>query len=170
MENNNEKSDALQDDPEYYFNEEHFASLVLNSDDFREKNLTEIRNLVGLLNTKDHKSKSEALQILKKQDGREMLLFAISSDEFREFRQALVASCWESGLDFSSYLEFFVQLILGSDFGISMEACTVIECMEGELKEPARSVCLTKLREYSDIHQEKRELILPILEFLSNRI
>ena len=166
--NDFDKNDALQDDPSHYFNEEQFSTLVLNSDDFAKKNKEQIKNLVGLLTSGSTDEKDKALYILKKEDGREMLLYAIANSEFKSLRQQLVAACWESGLDFSKFIEFFVQLIMDSEYGLSMEACTVIECMEGPFQKNTVELCLTKLSELFDSGDEKQPLLEPVIEHLKN--
>jgi hypothetical protein len=166
--NDFDKNEALQDDPSHYFNEEHFTTLVLNSDSFAQKNKEQIENLVSLLSKGGIEDKDEALRILKKEDGREMLLFAIAGDDFKSFRQQLVAACWESGLDFSKFLEFFVQIILGSEYAVCMEACTVIECMEGPFPSSIKELCLNKLQDLNQNDNEKKDLVEPVIEYLSS--
>ena len=79
-----------------------------------------------------------------------------------------MAACWESGLDFSKYLEFFIQLIIGSDYGLCMEACTVIECMEGPFQTNTQELCLSKLIELCEKDKEKQQLLEPVIEHLKN--
>jgi len=42
----------------------------------------------------------------------------------------LVASCWESGLDYTVHLPVFVELLLRQDYAVGLEALTVVQQME----------------------------------------
>lgn len=92
----NPEHEALRDDPDFYFDENNFSTLVLNSEDYSKKHFDEIKNLVKLLTSGDRDTKEEALKLLKTDDGRDLLMSAITSKEYRDDRAALVAACWES--------------------------------------------------------------------------
>ena len=114
--------------------------------------------------------KDQALLILKRDDGKEMLLSAIADKAFRDNRNILIAACWESGLDFSKYLEVFVVLVLTGNYTECMEAATVIENMEDELPEDIRSIAVQKLNEEIKLQSEKREFYIQVLDFLNDSV
>jgi hypothetical protein len=158
--------DALRDDPNFYFDENNFSTLVLHSEEFAHKHVDEIKNLVELISSNERDEREEALKILKKENGAMMLLSSIASKEFREHRPKLIAACWESGLDFTEHFEFFLHLALTGDFSVSMEAVTVIENMEGKIPDDLRSIAITKMEEGIAAENEKSELYKVVLQFL----
>ena len=48
-------------------------------------------------------------------------------------RANLLRVCWESSLDFSDYLEIFVDFLMEENFIIALEASTVIENLHGKI-------------------------------------
>ena len=42
-------------------------------------------------------------------------------------KQSLVAACWQSGLDFSAYIDIFLDIFLEEDYMTALEAFSVIE-------------------------------------------
>lgn len=161
------RHEALNDDPEFYFDENNFSTVVLNSEDFSKKNSEEIKNLVVLICSENREDKDKALLVLKQQDGRELLLSAIADKSFRDSRNKLVAACWESGLDFSKYLEVFVILLLSGNYLEAIESLTVIENMENKLPDDIRILSVNKLEEAAKSETEKRELYLIAKDFLT---
>jgi hypothetical protein len=61
-----------------------------------------------------------------------------------ETRTALIASCWQSGTDYSPFLEYFVKWSMSGDYGATLECLTVIE-------QWAPSVSGTDRRAFTDI-------------------
>lgn len=55
------------------------------------------------------------------------LIEAIANPKYHVFQVELIAAIWESGLDASDYLEFFIDLIIEQDYLVGIEAITVIE-------------------------------------------
>jgi hypothetical protein len=162
------KHEALNDDPEFYFDENNFLTVVLNSEDFSKKNSEEIKNLVDLISSEIREDKDKALILLKQEDGRELLLSAIANKSFRESRSKLIAACWESGLDFSKYLEAFVILILSGNYMEALEALTVIENMESKLPEEIKMLSIKKMEEACQTESEKNDLLIQAISFLQN--
>jgi predicted DNA-binding protein len=44
-----------------------------------------------------------------------------------ETRTAFIASCWQSGTDYSPFIEYFVKWSMSGDYGTILECLTVIE-------------------------------------------
>lgn len=161
-------NNPLEDDPEFYFDQSQFNTLMINTDEFAKKNEAEIRNLISLVTSKETEEKREALKLLKVEKGQEMLLYAIASPEFKEYRAKLLAACWESGLDFTKYFEFFLQLVLNADYQSSLEAITVVENMEGKIPEELRTLAIEKLLEAVAAGNEKSELFKDLVAHLNS--
>ncbi|HEX2394553.1 MAG TPA: hypothetical protein VHI78_04365, partial [Bacteroidales bacterium] len=58
-----------------------------------------------------------------------------------------VAACWQSGLDFSSYLQVFAGLFIQGDYSTALEAFTVIEESLGNATEDEVYACIQFLKE-----------------------
>jgi HEAT repeat protein len=52
---------------------------------------------------------------------------SLKNKDFGEYQNAVVAACWQSGLDFSRHLRVFAGLFIQGDYKTALEAFTVIE-------------------------------------------
>ncbi len=79
----------------------------------------------------------------------------------------LIKICWENSLDYSKYMDFFLNLIFTQSYEISIEAMTVIEqnihFLDEEHKKDLLHTILVKM---IDIEDKKK----PILELIKNSI
>jgi hypothetical protein len=164
----NPHENPLEDDPEFYFDQNQFMTLVVNSEEFAKKNVEQIKNLVEVLSSSSREDKDEALRILKKEEGQELLLHAIAKEEFRDHRAVLIAACWESGLDFTKHFDFFLYLSLNADYLSSLEAITVIENIEGKIPDELKKLALEKLNEAIAAGNEKSDLFRDLIETLNS--
>lgn len=111
-----------------------------------EKDKKDIAHLIELLaSNRNRQFKENALRELKSEAGKELLMKAIAVTEDYKIRRALVAACWEAGLDFSRYLSFFVQLALISDFESCLDVLTIIEDMQGPFDKKMLDESIAKL-------------------------
>ena len=58
----------------------------------------------------------------------------------------LLRVCWESAIDFSEYLEVFVNILVNEDFLAALEASTVIENLHGNMDEGKVRLAIDRLR------------------------
>ena len=58
----------------------------------------------------------------------------------------LLRVCWESAIDFSEYLEVFVNMLVNEDFLAALEASTVIENLHGNMDEGKVRLAIERLR------------------------
>jgi hypothetical protein len=134
-----------------YFNSKEYATTIIgNSDDVTIPVTSEdkISKLISLLTDPANKEiREEALLTLKKEKGGDLLLLAIASPKAKDVRHKLVAACWESEINFSKYLPFFILLALDDDYLTSLEAITTIENMEGPFQENDIANAIKKLKE-----------------------
>ncbi len=136
----------MEDFKKYFDNKEYVTKIVGAEEE--EANLTiandKITSLIQLLTLSENRDfKEETLLILKKEKAGDLLITAIKKT--KKNKHILVAACWESEIDFSKHLPFFVALALDTDYLVSLEAITVISTMEGpfnpnEVKEAIKSV------------------------------
>lgn len=122
----------MEDFKKYFDNKEYVTKIV--GADEEEAGLTvandKITSLIQLLTLSENRDfKEETLLILKKEKAGDLLITAIKKT--KKNKHILVAACWESEINFSNQLPFFVSLALDSDYLISLEAITVISTMEG---------------------------------------
>lgn len=123
------------DDLKKYFNSKEYATTIIGGQEGVTMPVTsedKISTLISLLTDPANKDvKEETLLTLKKEKGGDTLLLAIASPKAKAVRHLLVAACWESEINFSKYLPFFILLAMDEDYLISLEAITTIETMEG---------------------------------------
>ncbi|MGB3948869.1 MAG: hypothetical protein WBM13_12860 [Bacteroidia bacterium] len=140
-----------KEDLKKYFNPKEYITKIIGvesaEDEAESIGEEKINNLINLLvETTDYKLKEQALLTLKKEKGEELLLVAIASDKAKEKRHRLVAACWESEINFSKYLPFFVLLAIDNDYLVSLEAITVISTMEGPFDKKQLEEALVKVK------------------------
>ncbi len=62
----------------------------------------------------------------------------------------LLRICWESAIDFSEYLDVFVDMLLNEDFITALEASTVIENLGGKISEEKLVAAIKRLENNKD--------------------
>jgi len=67
------------------------------------------------------------LSEIKTQEAVPLIAESLDKIDFGDYLPAFVASCWQSGLDFSKYLHVFVGLFIQADYMTALESFTVIE-------------------------------------------
>ena len=91
------------------------------------------------LNTKNHTEKNalilEFLACLKDSKARSIMMDLIQQTDLKEYQQLLLSTIWNSPLDYTDYLEVFVDLALKGDFIITLECLTIIENLDGPFSE-----------------------------------
>ena len=85
------------------------------------------------------------LNDLKKKEVIQVIIDAISDKNYLAIRKDLVASCWQSGLDYHEHIMVFINVTLTGDYASALEAYTVIEDCIGEIKDAERARCAKKL-------------------------
>lgn len=55
---------------------------------------------------------------------------AIEDDKYKPIRKSILTACWQNGLDFSTFLPVFVDLIINEEWETAFEAFTVIDNFE----------------------------------------
>lgn len=153
------------EDLKKYFNPKEYITKIIGVDGVEEEaepvDETKINNIITLLaDNPDYAVKEQALLTLKKEKGEELLLVAIASDKAKEKRNRLVAACWESEINFSKYLPFFVLLALDNDYLVSLEAITVISTMEGPFDKKHLEDALVKVKKAKPTITTERVVLL----------
>jgi len=76
---------------------------------------TEIKNLLGTV--KDKESINSFMR-------------AIEDERYKNIRKSILVACWQNGLDFSTFLSVFIDLVIIEEWEIAFEAFTVIDNLE----------------------------------------
>ena len=136
------KGDLIPEiDPKKLFDEKEYATIILGSDAAGKKDLENADCAAILVSkTTSREDKDEALKQLKENDARAFLITAINRSKKPEQKAALIAACWETGLDFSADYLFFTGLIGHEDFYVSFEAFTVIQELETDQETLGRAL------------------------------
>jgi hypothetical protein len=155
MENNN--------DLKKYFNSKEYSTAIIGGESgepVAALSESKISTLISLLTDPSNKDiREEALITLKKEKGGELLLAAIASPKSEGKKNVLVAACWESEINFSKYLPFFILLALNDDYLISLEAITVIENMEGPFEKKHLTEGIQKLKEKKKSTDSEKQVL-----------
>jgi hypothetical protein len=115
--------------------------------------------------------KEATLLNLKKEKGGDILLLAIASPKSDKNRHLLIAACWESEINFSQYLPFFILLALDTDYLVSLEAITVISNMEGPFNNENVKEGIEKIKAIQkNITSEKAVLLNDLIDTLEGFI
>ncbi|MDQ3048139.1 MAG: hypothetical protein M3R27_11375 [Bacteroidota bacterium] len=168
-----------KEDLKKYFDSKEYVTKIIGSEE-ESNELPEIEpsaqkdskidTLISLLTDPQNKDvKEETLLTLKKDKGEEVLLKAIATQKAKDKQHLLVAACWESEINFSKYLPFFVLLALSPDYLVSLEAITTIENMEGPFEPDAVKNAILKIKaEQKKITDEKAVLLNDLVMTLEN--
>jgi len=90
----------------------------------------------------------ELLASIAVNGSKEAWLSILKSKEFAPFQAQVVNILWNTRIDFSQELEFFVQLALQLDYLGTLECLTLIEQMEGPFQEHQLLESELLLKEY----------------------
>ncbi len=67
------------------------------------------------------------LNDLKDKKSAGMIPEAILQNRHRKNLDRIVASCWQNGLDYSPYIDLFIDLVIEEDFMTALESFSVVE-------------------------------------------
>ncbi len=98
-----------------------------------------------------------------------ILVDALRTRENNQIRKEIIQACWESGLDYSSHLPYFVDLFLTLDFEESIEAFTLIENTYLDFNPPEefKPALTQKIKTFAvDLPEHKQNLALELLNLL----
>jgi hypothetical protein len=163
---------TTENDYKKYFNPQEYITHIVGADKSEEEtesDTKEVTLLTSLLTDPLHKdAKEETLLLLKKEKKEDFLLMAIAQQKDKKLLPPLVAACWESEINMSKYLPFFVLLALDDDFFVSLEAMTVISEMQGPFDQTQVKQAIQKIKEeQKKLNNEKVVLLNDLLDALN---
>lgn len=97
---------------------------------------------------------------LKSTDTIPFMIEAIQNKRYADELKELLNCCWQNGLNYSSYLPLFIDLVIKEEFLISFEAFTVIENMYGKIDKTVITQQLEKINNSLGINDEQKKYLL----------
>lgn len=105
---------------------------------------------------------------IKESSAREEIIYEINRNHKKTTIAMLVASCWQSGLDYSLYIADFARAFNNGDFATAIECYTVIEESYEYLTRKNRDEIISILEENKTINPpEKSALMVELVNMLS---
>ena len=134
-------------DPEKLFDEKEYATIIIGSEGMSKKDTSNADFVTALVSANStREEKDEALIALKENNAQPFMINAIAKTKNLSQKALLIASCWETGLDFSKDYKVFIDLIAHENFLVSFEAFTVIQEMEAEIDADTLQTSLSDLK------------------------
>ena len=127
-----------------------------------------LTELLHLTSNPEIKSKITGLFAnLKESDAIPLIVEAIQNQKYAPELKELVASCWETGLDYSNYLTLFVDLLVESDFLVAYDSYPVIVNMTAKIDQVKIDAEIDRLEEaMKTASDQKKALMLDVIDFL----
>lgn len=106
---------------------------------------------------------------IKTQEAVPYLVESIERLESGDYYPQYIAACWQSGLDFSAYLQIFVNVFIRADYQTALEAFTVIEESLINANDDIKAGCLLQLKSSHDvISGNKQPLYRELIKIIKN--
>ena len=86
---------------------------------------------------------------IKEKDAVPVIVESLRKYDFKDKIADIIATCWQSSLDFSAYLDFFAEYFFKNDYQTSIEVFTVIEESLHNTTIPQRKSCLNIIEKNS---------------------
>lgn len=120
--------------------------------------------LFDLLNSKpEHEIEVEITKLLgtvKDKDSVNTFMRAIEDDKYKSIRKTILTACWQNGLDFSTFLPVFIDLIVNEEWEIAFEAFTIIDNLEMLPNDAILKTSIEKINSVMDSLNEQKEYFL----------
>lgn len=122
-------------------------------------------------NQQIHEEVFQMLGQLKEKECVEYVIKEINSGDSKKHITRLLATCWQSGLDYSQHLLTFAEQFTTSDYITSIEAFTVIEEWIHNTSRADIQACKQYLVDsISEISQEKKPLYLELVKLVESSL
>jgi len=98
-------------------------------------------------------------------------VFMVAVKEYRGNTgyEKLISACWQCGLDFSAYIDQFIELVIDDGYYTALEAFSVVEENVTNLNSQQRSARIEFIRSKIEfLSPEKRLLVNELMSLLSN--
>lgn len=113
------------------------------------------------------KAISEFFNDLKDLSARHEIIMEIRKPWNEDTISMLVSSCWQSGLDYSDYIEDMIKIFIEGDYTAAIECMTVIEGSVAESSRERRDDLIKTIKDTDRVWvNEKKSLTLELLSIL----
>ncbi len=106
---------------------------------------------------------------MKDASGIPYIIEALNDKQYQKIWHEIIATCWQSGLNFSGYLETFVDIFLEEDYLTALEAFSVIEqsiiYLEESRIQHYRNYLVSNLE---GVKEEKKPLVTELINIMSS--
>jgi hypothetical protein len=168
------KEESKKNEPFFHLSEDYssafFGSIPgkVSAENSAADNAKLISNFIDLLTNPDKKDlKQDALDIIRDAKAHQFLVDLIARPDQKKHQRELVMACWETGLDFSTHLIFFSNLVVNCEYPVALEAITVIDEMH-VLTDASQVAEALNILQSSSLSPEKQSLVSETTERLSN--
>lgn len=124
--------------------------------------------LFDLLNTMPgHEVEVEIVKLIgsvKSKESVNTFMRAVEDEKYKPIRQKLLTACWQNGLDFSSFLPVFIDLVIAEEWDVAFEAFTVIDNLEYLPGEEIINISKLKITEALPAANEQKRYFLTEIE------
>ncbi|MFP4620467.1 MAG: hypothetical protein ACLFM7_04110 [Bacteroidales bacterium] len=133
-----------------------------------------IPELVGLLRRTNKKEiRNQILEILnnlKTQASATELARAVRKNKQRDLLAYLVAACWKNGLDYTDFIDDFIDIFIQYDYLLALDAFTVIENSTKYLSEVSVEPRINKLSSHEpEMDDNKKRLTGELIRILRTK-
>jgi len=134
-------------------------------------NIEIIPELIKLLNqnndTQVKNNLTSFFNDLKFKEATNEIIKALKNDNFKKIHHILLSSCWQSGLDYSIYINVFIDIFISGTYLDAIESFTIIENFEGKISiEQIKDAILKLKSEINNIENDKKELLVELVHVL----
>jgi hypothetical protein len=120
--------------------------------------------LFDLLNSKPEpeiaKEIIKLLGTVKDKDSVNMFMRAVEEIKFKPIWKIILSTCWQNGLDFSTFIPVFIDLIINEDWEIAFEAFTIIDNLETLPDETIIKIASEKIKVSLESANEQKSYFL----------
>jgi len=104
---------------------------------------------------------------IKEQSAAPVLVDAISKRNFGDDTSQVVATFWQSRLDFSNYLPTFIRIFIKEDYQTALEAFTVVEDSVSKITSEMQQECINILKSAENsISSDKKLLFKELIKVI----
>lgn len=111
---------------------------------------------------------SSMVATLKNKESARYMAEEVQRERLGDYQQDLISACWQSGLDFSQYMNVFAAQFIKGNYQIALESFTVIEeSLHNATKVQIESCKEVLIAGVSNIFPEKKPLYTELIKLLN---
>lgn len=92
---------------------------------------------------------------------------AMQNPKYLSIQKNILTCCWQNGLNFSKYIELFIDFVISSEWEVAFEAFTLIENFDSSADEETLNAALTKINaNINSVDNQKKYFLEEIKKML----